>query len=204
MSEKSDPLCPSGRRDIPFGCSTIQASSVRTTRTSRFDLPLCWKPSNCSNLHPFRCLSNTTWCLSMFDKEKDFVPKHRYGKTVATIWTMCVPVRMLSLIRQVVHTKFNCQYVRLHGSDSQASYMEIACISSTVRTSDFMVRTLIALIWKLRAAKVQPSGRCPIQERISCELGKPVAKLSIRTPSANVWTPPRKIKPDSILDFYSL
>jgi hypothetical protein len=48
--------------------------------------------------------------------------------------------------------------VSLHGPDAQASYMEIACISSTVRTSAFMVRTLKALIWKLRAAKVQLVG----------------------------------------------
>jgi hypothetical protein len=72
---------------------------------------------------------------------------------------ICVPVRTLSLIRQVVHTKFNLPDVSLHGSDPQASYMEIACISSTVWTLVFMVRTLKALISKLRAAKVQLSRR---------------------------------------------
>jgi hypothetical protein len=90
-------------------------------------------------------------------QEKDFVPKHRYGKTAATVQTMCVPIRTLSFIRQVGHTKFNRPDVSLHGPDTQASYMEIACISSTVRTSAFMVQTLKALIWKLRAAKVQSS-----------------------------------------------
>jgi hypothetical protein len=72
---------------------------------------------------------------------------------------MCVPARTLSFIRQVVHTKFNRPDVSLHGQDAQASYMEIAYISSTVQTSMFMVLTLKALIWKLRAGKVQPSGR---------------------------------------------
>jgi len=71
----------------------------------------------------------------MFDKEKDFIPKHRYGKTAATVWMMCVLVRMLSLIRQVVHTKFNRPDISLHGLDAQA------------------------LVWKLRAAEVQSSGR---------------------------------------------
>jgi len=58
-----------------------------------------------------------------------------------------------------VHTKFNRPDVSLHGSDDQASYMEIVCTSSTIRTLAFKVRTLQALLWKFRAAEVQPSGR---------------------------------------------
>jgi hypothetical protein len=71
---------------------------------------------------------------------------------------MCVPIRTLSLIRQVVQKKFNRLDVRLHGPDAQALYMEIVCISSIVWTSYFMVRTLKALIWKLHATKVQLFG----------------------------------------------
>jgi len=56
----------------------------------------------------------------VFDKENDFVPKHKYGKTVATVRTMCVPVWTLSLIRQVVHTKFNRLNDSIHGPDVQA------------------------------------------------------------------------------------
>jgi hypothetical protein len=152
-------LHPSGRFDIPSGRSTVQASSVRTTRTFCPDHPLCPEPSNCSRLHLSRSLRNSAGCLSLFDKEKDFVPKHRYGKTATTVRMMCVPVLTLSLIRQVVHTKFNHPNVRLHGPNAQALYMEIACISSTIRTSYFMVRMLKALIWKLRTAKFQSSGR---------------------------------------------
>jgi len=37
--------------------------------------------------------------------------------------------------------------------------MKIARTSSTIRTSAFRVQTLKALLWYLRAAKVQPSGR---------------------------------------------
>jgi hypothetical protein len=191
MSEKSDPLHPSGRREIPFGRSTIQASSVRTTRTFRPELPLCRKPSNYSSLHPSGLPSNTSERLSVFDKLKDFFPKYKYGKTVALVQTMCVPVQTLSLIRQVVQKKCNHPDVRLHGLDAQALYMEIVCISSTVQKSYFMVRTLKALIWKLHAAKVQPSGRGSIQERISSKFRKPIVQLSVRTPSATVRTQPR-------------
>jgi hypothetical protein len=95
--------------------------------------------------------------LSVFNKLKDFFPKHRYGKTAATVRTTCVPVRMLSYIRQVMHTNLKCPDVSLHGRDAQASYMEIACIGSTIQTSAFMVQTLISLIWKLCTAKVQQS-----------------------------------------------
>jgi hypothetical protein len=60
---------------------------------------------------------------------------------------MCDPVQTMSSIRKVVHTKFNRPDVSLYGLDDQASYMEIACPSSTVRTSAFRVRTLKALLW---------------------------------------------------------
>jgi len=33
----------------------------------------------------------------VLDKEKDFVLKHRYGKTTATVQKMCDPVRTLSV-----------------------------------------------------------------------------------------------------------
>jgi hypothetical protein len=90
-----------------------------------------------------------------------------------------VPVRMLSLIRQVIHKTFNHSNVRLHCPDAHA------------------------LIWKLRATEVQPSGS-PIQERIFSDFGKSIAQLSVRMPSATFWTPPRKIVSDSIFVFCSL
>jgi hypothetical protein len=79
--------------------------------------------------------------------------RHSYGKTAAT-------VRMRFSTRQDVHTKFNRPDIRLNGPDDQASYMEIACKSSTIWTSDLMVRMIKLHIWKLRA-QVQPSGRQP-------------------------------------------
>jgi len=81
--------------------------------------------------------------------------RHSYGKTAATVWTMFS-------IRQDVHKKFNCPDVSLHGPDDQASYMEIACTSSTVWTSAFRVRTLQSLIMVItcrRRATVRTLGK---------------------------------------------
>jgi hypothetical protein len=127
------------------------------TRTFHLNLPLCQEASNCSKLHPSGRLSNMSGRCLVFDQLWDFFLKHRYEKTTTTVRTMCVPILMISFIRQVMHTKFNRPDDILHSSDGQASYMEIACINSTVQTTAFMVRTLQALIWKLRAVKVQPS-----------------------------------------------
>jgi hypothetical protein len=139
-------LHPFGRRDIPSGHSTVQASSFWTMRTFRPDLPLCREPSNYSSLLPSRLLNNTSRRLSVFDKLKDFFPKHKYGKTTELVRTMCIPVQTLSLIRQVLQKMFNHPDVKLYGLDAQAMYMKITCISSTVRTTYLMVRTLKALI----------------------------------------------------------
>jgi hypothetical protein len=94
---------------------------------------------------------------SVFDQLWDFFPKHRYGKTAATVWMMWIPVQTYSSIRQVAHSKFRRPDDGLHSPDAWASYMEIVCIRFTVRTIDAMVRTCEALIWKLYAAKVRPS-----------------------------------------------
>jgi hypothetical protein len=76
--------------------------------------------------------------------------RHIYGKTAATVQTMCDPVRTMFSIRQECtyqDTKFNRPDVSLHGPDDQASYMEIPCTSSTIRTTILLVRTLQALLW---------------------------------------------------------
>jgi hypothetical protein len=107
----SVPLQPSGLCDIPFGCSTVQASSVLTTRTFHLDLPLYRETSNCSSLHP-------SGRRPVFDQLWDFFPKHRYGKTVVTVRTKCIPVRMHSFIRQVMYSKSRRPDISLHGSDA--------------------------------------------------------------------------------------
>jgi hypothetical protein len=77
-------------------------------------------------------------------------------------------VRTLSLIRQDV---------------------EKNCNRSDVRATPFERQSLL---WKLRAAEVQPSARGLIQERISAFFEKPVAQLSVRTTLACFRTPPRE------------
>jgi hypothetical protein len=84
------------------------------------------------------------WCLTSI---RVSVSRHSYGKMATTVLTMCDPVRTMSSLRQDVHTKFNSPDVSFHGPDNQASYMEIACTSSTVRTLAFRVQTLQALLW---------------------------------------------------------
>jgi hypothetical protein len=139
------------------------ASSVRTTRTFCPDAHQCLEASNNSSLHPSGRNDKSSGRSSEFEKIPVFqcirldaiqcltsirasALRHSYGKTAATIRTMYDPVRTMFSIRQDVHTKFNSQDDSLHGPDDQASYMEIACTSSTIRTSAFRVRTLQSLI----------------------------------------------------------
>jgi hypothetical protein len=66
----------------------------------RPDTHQCPEVSNCSRLHSFGRLSNTSGHSLEFNKKSDFLLSHRYGKTVAS-------VRILSLIRQNVEKNCN-------------------------------------------------------------------------------------------------
>jgi hypothetical protein len=70
---------------------------------------------------------------------------------------------------------FNYPDVNLHCPDAQPYYVNF--VEQKCNRPD---------------ARATPSGRGPIQERIISELGKPVAELSVRIPSATVWMPPRE------------
>jgi hypothetical protein len=120
---------PSGRRELfvrTFPC----VEKLQTT-------PACIRPDDSASL------PDVVQCLISYGIS--FL-KHRYGKTATTVQTMCVPVQTRSFIRQVVHSKSKRLDVSLHGPDAQASYMKIACIRSTIRTTDVMVCTRQALI----------------------------------------------------------
>jgi len=125
----------SGRHDISSGRSTVQASFVRTTRTFHLDLPLCREASNCSSLPPFERFNSRSGHHSVFDHLWDFFPKHRYEKTAATVWTMWIPVRTHSSIRQVVHSKSKCSDTSLHGPDTRATYSEISSVRTACQNS---------------------------------------------------------------------
>lgn len=144
-----------------------KASSVRTTRTFRPDLPLCREASNCFSLHPSRHFSSMFERHSMFDQLWDFFLKHRYGKIAATARTMWIPVRTPSSIRQVAYSKFRRLDDSLHGLDTQSLIMEIACSwSVTVRIR----------------GENRPDAT---QDRKEFQryFGKPITQLSVRTSS---------------------
>jgi len=142
-----------------------KASSVRTTRTFRPDLPLCREASNCSSLHPSRRLSSTSGRHSVFDQLWDFLPKHKYGKIVTTVRTTWIPVRTRSSIRQVSDSKSRRPDASLHGPGARASDMEIACSEgATVRTTRHH---------RLDVAQ--------IRKEFQQNFGKPIAQLSVWT-----------------------
>jgi hypothetical protein len=108
---------------------------------------------------------DTIQCLTSI---KVSASRHSYGKTDAT-------VRKMFSIRQDVHTKFNRPDGNLHGPDDQASYMEIACTSSIVRTSPFMVRTLQSLIMVIPCSQSASVRTRPCYGSFRCYFGKAVA-----------------------------
>jgi hypothetical protein len=121
---------------------------------------------------------------------------------------MWIPIRTSSSIRQVAHSKFRHPDVSLHGPDERATYMEIACIWSTVRTTIPLVRTREALIWKLRTAEVRPSGRQGNTIRMRLKLRKNFNEILesrlYSCPSerlmSTVQTTPRFFKPNTHLN----
>jgi hypothetical protein len=113
----------------------------------------------------------------VFDQLWDFFPKHGYGKTAAIVQTMWIPVRTRSSIRQVADSKFRRPDANLHGPNARATYMEIVCIRSTVRMIIPMVWTHEALIWKLRAVKVRPSGQLGNTVRTWLKSGKNFSEI---------------------------
>jgi len=150
-------LHPSGRSGIPFGHSSV--SNIRPDDENFPSRPplVCLEASNSSSFHlsepssefeKIHCFNEsirTTWlyrpnAIQCLTSIRISASRHSYGKTAATVRTM-------SFIREVVYTKFNRQDVSFHGPNDQASYMEIACTNSTVRTSVFRVWMLKALLW---------------------------------------------------------
>jgi hypothetical protein len=96
--------------------------------------------------------------------------RHIYGKTAATVRTMCDPVRTMFSIRQVVHPTFNRPDISLHGPDARVLYMEITCINSN-RPNDSLhgpdapkhyYGNCVQLKCNRPDARATPSGRPPV------------------------------------------
>jgi hypothetical protein len=144
---------PSGRRELSVRMP-INVQKLRIVRVCICSDVIANRPDALQSSRRFQCSSETVRTMWLYRPDSIqcltsigvSASRHSYGKTAATFRTMCDPVRTMSSIRQVVHTKFNRPDVSLHGPDDQASYMEIACTSSTVRTSAFRVQTLKALL----------------------------------------------------------
>jgi hypothetical protein len=97
--------------DVVFRPDAHQSgTSVRTTRSFRPDTHQCLEASNSSRLHPsgrssefekipvFQCIRpDVIQCLTRI---RVSASRHSYGKTAATVRTMCDPVWMMSSIRQ--------------------------------------------------------------------------------------------------------
>jgi hypothetical protein len=128
------PLQPAGWRIIPSGRSTVQASSIRMTRTFHPDLPLCREASNYSKLHLSGGLSNTS----------------RHRPVVNHLWDFFSKTQIWEDNRNRPGNVY---------SRPDALIYKARCIqNSDVQTLVFMVRRLKLLIWKL-SASYQPSGR---------------------------------------------
>jgi hypothetical protein len=147
-SENLVPCQPSGRRAIPSGPSTVS----RSFETA----PACIRPDVlAARLDNSQC--STSFWISFH--------KHSYGKIAAIVRTTWIPVRIRLFIRQVSHSKSRRLDTSQHGPDVRASYLEIACIKSAIRTTIPLVWTREAFIWKLLAMEVRSSGRQGITVR---------------------------------------
>jgi hypothetical protein len=138
-----DEIFPSGHPSMSRSFEQFKIVSVLVNRPDALQSSRRFQCSNASIRMTWLYRPDAIQCLTSIRK---FDSRHNYRKTAATVQKMCDHVWMMSSIRQVVHTKFNHPDVSLHGLDDQASYMEIVCTSSTVRTSPFKVRTLQSLI----------------------------------------------------------
>jgi hypothetical protein len=134
------------------------------------------RPDALQSVRKSQCSSafvRTTWlyrpnAIKCLTRNRVSASRHNYGKTAATVWTMCDPVRTMSSIRQerayqvqpsgrssfiygnCVH-QFNRQDVSLQGPDAPSLIMVISCSrSATVRTLG-QHRLDAAFLWKLSA-----------------------------------------------------
>jgi hypothetical protein len=146
-SEKSNPLQPFGRRDIPSRCPTVQ-SIIRLD-----DENFPFGPSFVSRSFELFQLASVWTFQQHVWKTLSVRPDHcNHSDDVDSCSDALI-------IRKVAHSKIICPDVSLHGLDARATYMEIACIWSTIWMTILLVRMLEALIWKLRAAEVRSSER---------------------------------------------
>jgi hypothetical protein len=157
-SKKSDPLHPSERRDIPSDAqlSKHHLSERRELSVRTFlSIEKLWT----TQLAFVRTFQQHVRAPLSVQLAMDFFPKHKYGKTAATVRTMWILICTRSSIRKVVHSKSRSLDASPNGLDARATYTKIKCIRSTVRMTCSMAWMREAFIWKLRVVKVRPFRR---------------------------------------------
>jgi hypothetical protein len=134
------------------------------------------RPNALQSSRKSQCFSTsvrTTWlyrpdAIQCFTSIRVSVSRHSYGKTAATVRTMCDPIRTMSSIRQerayqvqpfgrssflygnYVH-QFNRLDVSLQGPDAPSLIMVISCSRSETVWTLGQHRPDPALLWKLSA-----------------------------------------------------
>jgi len=127
--------------NFPSGHPSVSRSFKQFKGCIRSDV-MANRPNALQSSRRSQCSSESVWTTWLYYPDaiqcltsiRVFASRHSYGKTVATVRTMCDPIQTMSTIRQVVHTKFNLPEISLQGSDAQSLIIEIACIrSGTIR-----------------------------------------------------------------------
>jgi len=114
--------------DVVFRSDTHQsATSIRTTRSFPSRHRSVSRSSSEFEKIPVFHLDAIQGLTSM----RVSASRHSYGKKIATVWTMCDPVRTMFSIRQDVH-QFNRPDISLKGPDAPSLIMVITCSRNAV------------------------------------------------------------------------
>jgi hypothetical protein len=129
----SVPLQPSGQRVILSGRRELSVRTFLCVKKLR-TVP-SYIRTDVSTARPDAVLCSISYWIFFFPKTQIWEDSYNRSDDVY--------FRPDALIhKQVVHSKFRRPDVSLHGPDIQASYMEIKCSRSIIRTTTVMVPTL--------------------------------------------------------------
>jgi hypothetical protein len=162
MSSRPDAhlfIVPTRPDDVSYRLDVLQTKASPSERSGFPSEHSSVSRSFCSGLHPFRRLSSPSGRLSVFDQASYFLSKSKYAKIAATVRTTWIIVWTRYSLRKVRNFNSTVQTSAYQGPDARTTDMEIACRRSTVRTAILMVRTHEALVRKLLATDLRPSGR---------------------------------------------
>jgi hypothetical protein len=137
----------SGRRAIPSGLQTDQASSVRTTCLSVRTLHCVKKVL--SSLHPSGRFSSTSRRLSVLDHFKISFQVPRKGRSINRLDNVVSRLNARLLQERIVNSNITVRTSDSCGPDEHSTKKEIADSTSTVRTTAYHGPDARKQIWKL-------------------------------------------------------